>query len=83
MLDKNPYILVILFGILSCIVMYVNDKLNKKESNLVENIKVGVLVGLCTSITVYICKKNVVKENVLEDITDLVNEQIHTGNPNF
>ena len=83
MIDKNPYVLVILFGVLSVIVMYVNDKMNKKESNLVENIKVGVLVGLSTAITVHLCKKNVVKENALEDITDLVNEQIHTGNPNF
>ena len=39
MINKNPYILVYIVSLIINYIMYVNDKLNKKESNLVKILK--------------------------------------------
>lgn len=94
-IEKNPYILSVIFSVISTIILVVDDKfVNKKELDMSKYVKVFVLMNLSIMGSIFLIKKISMKEDVkvkvkteLEDITEMINDngvnKIHTGNPNF
>ena len=86
LINKNPYILCLLFSILGIGILYIDDTfIRKKKQDITHYIKIISIICISIGVTIYVLNNNnnILKGGGLEDITDIVNEQIHTGNPNF
>lgn len=84
LLNKNPYILCSVFSLATIILMYINNTfIKKKKEDFLEYFKIALLVSISVALTIFLVNKKEKTSNILEDITDIVNEPIHTGNPNF
>tara|TARA_B110000027_G_C15814222_1_gene167038 strand:+ start:45 stop:311 length:267 start_codon:yes stop_codon:yes gene_type:complete len=84
-INKNPYILCLILSIVGVGILYIDDTfIKKKKQEMLHYIKIISIIFITIGITIYILNNNnILKGGGLEDITDIVNEQIHTGNPNF
>ena len=98
LIEKNPYILSLVFSVISIIILYIDDKyISNKKVEVIQYVKFFVLLNISSMACLYIVKKlnNINNsgskiegvKSELEDITNIINEnpvnKIHTGNPNF
>ena len=84
-LRNNIYVLGIGSGIISVILFYIEQTFIKKKDKveMVDYIKIFVLVtGLVTGALIISNKPSVI-ESVKEEAPKLVEQSIHTGEPNF
>lgn len=84
-LRNNIYVLGIGSGIISVILFYIEQTFIKKKDKveMVDYIKIFVLVtGLVTGALIISKKQNII-ESVSEETPKLIEQSIHTGEPNF
>ena len=82
---SNPYLLGLGLGIISVIIYYVERKFIQGDENIevVNCLKLFILVtGMVIAGLTISQKKNIVK-TIKEEVPQLVEQTIHTGEPNF
>ena len=88
---SNPYLLGGIAGFVGATCVFVEDKMIKKKESIdvMDYVKILVIIALLVIVSLMLYKKQpkLVKETNIQEVTNLasevVNNQIHTGNPNF
>ena len=78
---NNPYILCLVLGLICSILSFIDDKYvsKKKEINILSYLKIMLITATSIGLSIYLVKEN----SVVNEVTEKINESIHTGNPDF
>ena len=88
---SNPYLLGGIAGFIGATCVFIDDKVIKKKESIdpMDYVKILVIIALLVIVSLMLYKKQpkLVKEAVVPEVakvaSEVVNNQIHTGNPNF